>query len=100
MGFSAWLAQNATVWLWDPKSSDEESYVRFLKRLGPIYRFGIRPVERVLRRVFHRLYGRRLQLLVAKINSGNIVGETFRDAVRIAYVGLATYMLVWLYYSW
>ena len=89
----------APVWLWDPQTNDE-GYTRYFKRLGPIYRYLLRPLERVLRRVFHRLYGRRLRLLVAKLNSGNILGETVQDFMQIIWVGLLANAAVWVWYAW
>lgn len=74
--------------------------MRFLKRLGPIYPYLIRPAERAVRRGFHRLYGKRLRLLVAKLNSGNILGETVHDFVHISWVGMVVYAAVWSWYAW
>lgn len=87
------------VWLWDPQTNDE-GYMRFLKRLGPIYRYLIRPSERIVRRGFHKVYGRRLRLLTAKLNSGNILGETLQDVLRISWAAAVMYLIVWAWYAW
>lgn len=87
------------VWAWDPKTADED-YLRALKRLGPIYRYLIRPCERGTRRVFHKIYGRRIRLIVAKLNYGDVLGETLHDAVAVTWVALLVYSAVYCYYVW
>lgn len=90
----------STVWLWDPKEADE-GYFKSLKKLGPVYRYLIRPMERTLRKVFHKLYGRRLQQIVAKLNSGNVLGETLREFGSIVvWTIIPTYLLIWFWFSW
>lgn len=87
------------VWLWDPESS-ENAFMRGMKRLGPVYRYFIRPIERVTRQVVRRVYGRRLQILFAKLNSGNVVGETVEDLIAVLWVALVVYGSIWLWFTW
>lgn len=86
------------VWLWDPQPEDDS--LRFLRKLGPIYRYGIRPCERTVRRIVFKLYGRKLQLLVAQLNTGNILGAVLRDLLQIAWVALALYSTIWIWFTW
>ena len=39
-------------------------------------------------------------MLVAKLNSGNILGETMHDFLHTGWVGLLMYAAIWTWYSW
>jgi hypothetical protein len=97
-GYRLTLNYIVLVWLWDAQPEDD--YLKALKRLGPIYRYLIRPVERTFRRVFHKLYGRQLQLLFAKTNAGIVLAETLQDGFQIAWVALLLYSFVWAWFTW
>lgn len=86
------------VWLWDPQPEDD--YLKFLKQLGPVYRYAVRPFERRLRRVFHRLYGGRLQVMFARLNPGNVLGGTLYDMLQVAWVALLVHGLIWFWFTW
>lgn len=86
------------VWLWDPQPEDD--YLKFLKQLGPVYRYAIRPCERTLRRIFHKLYGGRLQAMFSKLNSGNLLGGTVHDMLQVAWVALLVHGLIWFWFTW
>lgn len=88
----------SAVWLWDPQPEDD--YLKFLKKLGPVYRYGIRPCERTLRRIFHRLLGKRLRALLAQLNAGNVISGTLQDLFQIAWVAVGLYSLIWIWFTW
>lgn len=86
------------VWLWDGRNRASDDYVAWLARLGPVYRYGVRPLHRLVRSLFHRLWTPSLSLWWARISGSAVVADTAREMGGIAWPALALTAAIWIWH--
>ena len=86
------------VWLWDGRNRPSDEYIAWLAWLGPVYRYGIRPLHRLVRSLFHRLWTPALSQWWARISGSAMVADTAREMGAIAWPALALTAAIWTYH--